>query len=239
MSIKIMSLVFESETLGATERLVLLALADHANDDGVCYPSTGRLCQRTGLKERAVQGHIKTLVAGGYLTIEPNAGPRGANVFHIHMTPAESAPPQNLRPRRKQQYPPQKTTVPPAESADEPSNNHQEPSKGVREILLSVLSAEVADAYIEHRKAKRSKITVRAAELIAKKLSDHPSPNAVVERSIENGWTGVFPDQVQAATTRRTFTAPAATTGAHIPSAAIERTAPPPEDMSRFQRKGQ
>ena len=49
MSIRIMAAVFESKTLGPTERLVMLALADHADDDGKCYPSVLRLCERTGL----------------------------------------------------------------------------------------------------------------------------------------------------------------------------------------------
>ncbi|PHQ71452.1 MAG: hypothetical protein COB97_01995 [Paracoccus sp.] len=45
MSVRIMSAVFESRELGSTARLILLALADHADDEGRCYPSIARLSE--------------------------------------------------------------------------------------------------------------------------------------------------------------------------------------------------
>lgn len=60
---------------------------------------------------------------------------------------------------------------------------------------LSVSPSAWAD-FVSHRKAKKSKLTEKACELIALKLADHPNPDAVLNRSIENGWTGVFPEQV-------------------------------------------
>ena len=61
MSIRVMSAVWESTTLDPFERLVLLSLADHADDEGHCYPSIARLCRRTGMKERGVQNVIRRL----------------------------------------------------------------------------------------------------------------------------------------------------------------------------------
>lgn len=92
MSIRIMSAVFESETLGATERLIMLALADHADDEGRCYPSISRLCQRTGLGERAVQTNIRKLQSQGYVEIIPGAGRQGSNLYFVRPTPAPDAP---------------------------------------------------------------------------------------------------------------------------------------------------
>ncbi|HRO13303.1 helix-turn-helix domain-containing protein [Amaricoccus sp.] len=43
MSIKLMSAVWERLELDPYERLVSLSLADHADDDGLCYPSVARL----------------------------------------------------------------------------------------------------------------------------------------------------------------------------------------------------
>lgn len=65
----------------------------------------------------------------------------------------------------------------------------------ILEILSSVLSERVASAFIDLRNRKRAVITERAAELIVKDLADHPNPDAVVEASIKNGWTGVFPEK--------------------------------------------
>ncbi len=91
-----MSAVFESKTLPATARLVMLALADHADDEGRCYPSIRRLCERTGLTERSVQNSVKYLCENGYLTVSMNAGPKGVNLYTVTATPAGNAPPQEM-----------------------------------------------------------------------------------------------------------------------------------------------
>lgn len=93
-----MSAVFDSKTLGPTERLVMLALADHADDGGRCYPSNARLCGRTGLSERAVRQNIRALQSSGFLTVHIGVGQGGANVYIVRpeggqqMPPAANAP---------------------------------------------------------------------------------------------------------------------------------------------------
>lgn len=68
MSVRIMSLVFENTELSSTEKLVMLALADHANDEGKSiYPSQNRLSRKTGLARPTVNRHIHSLVDKGYL----------------------------------------------------------------------------------------------------------------------------------------------------------------------------
>lgn len=49
--------------------------------------------------------------------------------------------------------------------------------------------------FCTHRQ-KKSALTEKACELIANKLATHHDPDAVLYRSIENGWTGIFPEQV-------------------------------------------
>lgn len=57
-----MAQVFSAEGLTSTQKLVLLALADHANDEGLSiYPGIERLCQKTALGDRAVRKSIKEL----------------------------------------------------------------------------------------------------------------------------------------------------------------------------------
>ena len=61
MSIHVMAPVFETD-LSAMEKLVLLCLADHANDDGAnAYPSVNRLSARCSLSRRAVQKILRRL----------------------------------------------------------------------------------------------------------------------------------------------------------------------------------
>lgn len=64
----------------------------------------------------------------------------------------------------------------------------------VRDTLCRVVPEGVADDFIAHRLAKRARLTPRAAELIAAKLASHPNPIGVIEQTIANGWTGVFPE---------------------------------------------
>jgi len=62
VSIKLMSEVWGLD-LTKIETLVLIALADHANDDAVCYPSRDRITWKTGLHRSTVSEIIKRLEA--------------------------------------------------------------------------------------------------------------------------------------------------------------------------------
>jgi hypothetical protein len=192
MSIKIMSAIFDSRTLGPTERLIMLSLADHADDQGRCYPSISRLCERTGLSERAVQSNIKALTAAGHLVVQANAGPSGCNVYFVRPTPAADAPPQEMHPRSKCTTPPQQVRPTPAADAPKPSRTIIEPSE-IREALVPLLGEELADGFIAHRKALKAPLTPHASRLLAKKLAECADPKAEAERSIVNGWKSVFP----------------------------------------------
>src|SRR6266404_5167956 len=65
MSIRIIVEVWELD-LPPLEKLVLLALADHANSDGgSCYPGVDLLAQKTGLSRRTVQRILRKLETKG------------------------------------------------------------------------------------------------------------------------------------------------------------------------------
>ena len=69
-------------TLPPVEKLVLLALADWANDDGACWPSIKKLVEKTDASERTVQRAISSLASKGQLTRSEVAG-KGVN-YTIH-----------------------------------------------------------------------------------------------------------------------------------------------------------
>lgn len=72
--------------------------------------------------------------------------------------------------------------------------------KARREALLDLcpdwLDMEDWKAFVEHRITHKSGMTVKAGELIIKKLAEFQeqgdSPKEVLEQTIERGWTGVF-----------------------------------------------
>ena len=63
MSIRIMTAVWEYSESGGTDRLVLLALADIANDEGVCWPSIAHVARKCRVSGRTVQRSIRNLEA--------------------------------------------------------------------------------------------------------------------------------------------------------------------------------
>lgn len=63
-----MSWAWEQNTQSSGERLVLLALADHAGEDGECYPHTARLADKCGLDRKTVQRHLIALDERGLVS---------------------------------------------------------------------------------------------------------------------------------------------------------------------------
>ena len=73
--------------LSQGEKLVLLALCDHANDDGVCYPSQAFLASKCSMSYRSVINQIKRLESCGILTSErrQKSGSRQSNSYTINL----------------------------------------------------------------------------------------------------------------------------------------------------------
>jgi len=124
MSIRVMSDVWQVN-LPDSEKLVLLALADSANDEGHCWPSMATLARKCSKGDRTVQGAIKSLVEKGHLTRNEVIG-KGCN-YTVH--PRRECAPAEPAPRSEQQEPPQRLRDTPAAAADKPSKNHKQPSK--------------------------------------------------------------------------------------------------------------
>jgi hypothetical protein len=199
MSIALMTEAWKAE-LPSGRKLVLLSLCDNANDQGECYPSMATISKRCGMSERAAQGHVVELQKAGILTRIDRLG--RSTLFTINprriCTPAESAPPQNLRPSPAESAPPV-----PAESAPitiiEPSLNHQVKQKSASrssEIKASIfkiddVDAEVWQDFVTLRKAKKSPLTKTAIDGIRSEASKAGlTLQAALVECCARGWTG-------------------------------------------------
>jgi len=100
MSIKLMSVVW---TLGLRhdEQSILLALADHAHDDGTdARPSLGYLAWKTGYSLRSVKRIVARLRSTGVIQVEEEGGGRVSTVYRLYLDRGKTKPPyQRLRPR--------------------------------------------------------------------------------------------------------------------------------------------
>ena len=96
MSIAVMSRAWLTDTQ-AVDKIVLLALADRADDEGHCWPGIASLSKKCGLSERSVQRSIQSLVEAGHLTRKDVPG-KGCN-YTVHPRHAVTPDRESRHPR--------------------------------------------------------------------------------------------------------------------------------------------
>lgn len=201
-----MTMVWDLQLRPLSDKMVLLALADAANDDGVTWiavrsrkPDKSDLMRKASLSERGVQGAIQRLVAKGYLVRHENPG-RGA-LYVVSATPAEFAgvqlPLLDLTPAG--------SAGAPAGSAGKPLINPNSKEKGggpvepvdncplSGRILPSRLQAWQWAAYVEMRRSIGKAVQGPAASILLSKLDAIGTAGwhvgDVVEKALVNGYT--------------------------------------------------
>lgn len=85
MSVRIMSKVWDSQLGSHTEKLVLLALADNANDEGLCWPSRKTIARKCDLSETAVRSQIKEFESAGLISITETGGGHLSNRYQFDL----------------------------------------------------------------------------------------------------------------------------------------------------------
>lgn len=94
-----MSQVYDSGISDVYEHSVMMALANHCDDQGVCFPSIKRIAKMARVSERGCQKLVKRLEERGYITIKANAGPRGTNLYVLDLNPRTEFTPEPRSPR--------------------------------------------------------------------------------------------------------------------------------------------
>ncbi|MFQ4085918.1 helix-turn-helix domain-containing protein [Salmonella enterica] len=112
MSMNLMAKAMSIKVGNPLRKLVLIKLADNANDNGECWPSYQHIADHCECSKSAVKEHISALIKLGLMTKENRVGVNNgkgntSNVYRLHLTstpvPPESTPP----------VPPKSTPVPP------------------------------------------------------------------------------------------------------------------------------
>ena len=97
---------------GIVAKMVLLKLADNANDDGFCFPSLRYLSDACQMTEQGVRNQIKKLESEGLLAVEVGGG-RKANRYTVFPPPNGVDPSTALTPQMDLLHPPTRLTPPP------------------------------------------------------------------------------------------------------------------------------
>jgi DNA-binding transcriptional ArsR family regulator len=78
-----MSAVWEDAPVSEGTLLVLLALADFANEKGICWPSVGSLAKMARLERRQVQYVLRKLEEKGLIAKEKMTGRYEPNIYKV------------------------------------------------------------------------------------------------------------------------------------------------------------
>lgn len=88
MSIKAIGWAFEQNGLSPTNKLALIALADNADERGVCWPGWESTKAKTGLSRASIYRAWKALEEAGLLTQEKDS--KGREIKRLSLKPAVS-----------------------------------------------------------------------------------------------------------------------------------------------------
>lgn len=91
MSIAVAARVKRESFVEGTARLILLLLADCADDSGVCWPGDARLAAEAGVQERQVQRHLRALEEAGEIVVLVKGRGRGRRTVYL-LCPYAAAP---------------------------------------------------------------------------------------------------------------------------------------------------
>ncbi|GIZ28807.1 hypothetical protein TUM12151_23020 [Morganella morganii] len=91
MSMILTARALQIKTGNALRKLVLVKLADNANDQGESWPSVPYIAEQCEMSERSVQNHINALVEMGLVRIESRKSANGlnqSNIYHLRLNAA-------------------------------------------------------------------------------------------------------------------------------------------------------
>lgn len=190
MSIKLMSDAW-STPLPAMQKLVLLAIADCANDEGLAWPSVATIAKKSGCNERTVQRNLRALEEAGLLIREEVLG-KGCRYW---LKGRQKVTPGAKSPAAQTPKTPGRKSPKPSRTIICFSNEKHTREDGWIEIPDWV-PVESWNAYLKMRKRIGKWPTDDAVRLVIGKLdrwrSEGHDPGDILDSSTESNWTGVF-----------------------------------------------
>lgn len=210
MSVQAMAWALQQRRVSkATHRHVLLCLANYAGEDGAAaWPSQARLARDTGLTERGVRKALSEMEECGAI----RRGNQAIAAAHIQRADRRPIVYDLVMDDRAEHGSARdgRNVVPPGRvnggnlatergepRSAEPSINHQvDQEQGAGAPLPEWLEPEAWAMWNRYRNARKG-WTADAKALSLRTLTElrdaGHDPGAVIEQSIERGWTGLFP----------------------------------------------
>lgn len=209
MSITIMTTVWKKAPFGEAKLLVLLALADWCNDQGVCWPSMEALGKKARIERRSARRIVHQLELAGYLEIETGTTGAKQNKYHLNLGKLENSEGRTQSPPSVAQEDTESHRVPPRSAGeDTESKKGRTPESPDPSLEPSVdppreppyKSAEFLEAlndWEQHKKEIRDPLKPTGRKMLYKKLAGLGEQQAIaaIEHSIANGWKGIYEER--------------------------------------------
>lgn len=200
MSMRLMVQAMNCEVGNPARKLVLLKLADNANDDGICFPSYQYIADKCEMTRRSAISHIEYLIKMGLVSKKERKNKDGSisNLYFLHLEQGSEnfalggenislgsenfalGGSENISPRTSHSL----------EPVNEPKKTTQ---KSESEMLLERfgITGQLAKDFIAHRKTKRGAISETQLSRLQKQ-SDKAGISIceAVEICIERNWQG-------------------------------------------------
>ena len=200
MSMRLMVQAMNCKVGNPARKLVLLKLADNANDDGICFPSYQYIADKCEMTRRSAISHIECLIKMGLVSKKERKNKDGSisNLYFLHLEQGSEnfalgsenislgsenfalGGSENISPRTSHSL----------EPVNEPKKTTQ---KSESEILLERfgITGQLAKDFIAHRKTKRGAISETQLSRLQKQADKAGiSICEVVEICIERNWQG-------------------------------------------------
>ena len=200
MSMRLMVQAMNCEVGNPARKLVLLKLADNANDDGICFPSYQYIADKCEMTRRSAISHIEYLIKMGLVSKKERKNKDGSisNLYFLHLEQGSenfalggeniSLGSENFAPGGSENISPR--TSHSLEPVNEPKKTTQ---KSESEILLEQfgITGQLAKDFIAHRKAKKGVINQTQLNRLQKQADKAGiSICEAVEICIERNWLG-------------------------------------------------
>lgn len=200
MSMRLMVQAMNCKVGNPARKLVLLKLADNANDDGICFPSYQYIADKCEMTRRSAINHIEYLIKMGLVSKKERKNKDGSisNLYFLHLEQGSenfalgseniSLGSENFALGGSENISP--ITSHSLEPVNEPKKTTQ---KSESEMLLERfgITGQLAKDFIAHRKTKRGAISETQLSRLQKQADKAGiSICEAVEICIERNWQG-------------------------------------------------
>ena len=210
MSLLLMAKAMSIKVGNPLRKLVLLKLADNANDDGICFPSYQYIADVCEISKASARTHIDALIQMGFVSKKARKNKDGSssNLYVLHLEKGMPADSTGM---------PADSTGMPADSiggmpADSTITSHSS-NQSINHITLTGNNArtkkssdfdlldefgvdgDLAADFVKHRKALKAPITKTALSGFQREADKAGIPiRQAVQIAIERGWRGFRAD---------------------------------------------